>query len=59
MNNSYKTTNFTPIPKGPHNEKMIRSAKSFAEGMKKNPSELEKKMIKFLTTMKCIMNFRR
>lgn len=39
---------FKVIPMTPHNRGMLKSAKSFAEKMQKEPSWLEQKMIHFL-----------
>lgn len=49
MKYSYKTNNFTPIPKGPHNEKIMRNAECHANRLKSYPSQLEKQMKEFLT----------
>lgn len=39
---------FIPIPKGPHNENMVKNAEGNAKYKRKHPSELEKKMMEML-----------
>ena len=39
---------FSPVPKKPHNSNMIKNAEGNAKYNRKNPSELERKMMEFL-----------
>jgi len=52
-------TNFSPIPKEPHNKRGKSNAKGHAYNMRKNPSYLEQKMIKFLDNQKIKYEFQK
>jgi len=40
---------FIPVPKGPHNQHMVKNAEGNAKANRKNPSELDKKMMDLLS----------
>ena len=53
------TKRFIPVTKGPHNESIVKSAEGNAKYKRKNPSELEKKMIELLDSQNIRYEFQK
>lgn len=56
---SQSATKFTPVPKQPHNSNTIKNAEGKAKYNRKNPSELDRKMMDLLNSQNIRYEFQK